>query len=163
VSRRGFTLVELIAVIVVLAVLAAVAVPRYFDYRERAMASQAMGMRKALQDAVRAKQYSGVGLNQFGWPSDVNDILATVSGRGQNPWLPNSLALMADTEDRVTKWHPRVKIIEDRTVDDTSGWYNPANGMVRLWTPRQSTTQATIDLYNLVNSSEITSLSQTTQ
>jgi prepilin-type N-terminal cleavage/methylation domain-containing protein len=33
---RAFTLVELIAVIVVLAILAAVAVPRYFDYRDRA-------------------------------------------------------------------------------------------------------------------------------
>jgi type II secretion system protein G len=34
--RRGFTLVELIAVIVVLAVLAGVAVPKYFDYSARA-------------------------------------------------------------------------------------------------------------------------------
>ncbi len=38
-ERGGFTLVELIAVIVVLAVLAAVAVPRYFDYRDRAAVS----------------------------------------------------------------------------------------------------------------------------
>ncbi|MCU0688932.1 MAG: type II secretion system GspH family protein [Phycisphaerales bacterium] len=34
-TARAFTLVELIAVIVVLAILAAVAVPRYFDYRAR--------------------------------------------------------------------------------------------------------------------------------
>ena len=33
---RGFTLVELVAVIVVLAVLAGIAIPKYFDYSNRA-------------------------------------------------------------------------------------------------------------------------------
>lgn len=33
----GFTLIELVAVMVVLAVLSGIALPRYFDYRERAM------------------------------------------------------------------------------------------------------------------------------
>ncbi|MCU0688407.1 MAG: type II secretion system GspH family protein, partial [Phycisphaerales bacterium] len=36
----AFTLVELVAVIVVLAILAAVAVPRYFDYQQRAVATR---------------------------------------------------------------------------------------------------------------------------
>jgi prepilin-type N-terminal cleavage/methylation domain-containing protein len=39
-TRHAFTLVELIAVIVVLAILAAVAVPRYFDYRESALVAR---------------------------------------------------------------------------------------------------------------------------
>lgn len=52
--HRGFTLVELIAVIVVLAVLAAVAVPRYFDYRDRASVSATVGMWRSLNAAARA-------------------------------------------------------------------------------------------------------------
>jgi prepilin-type N-terminal cleavage/methylation domain-containing protein len=50
-NRRAFTLVELIAVIVVLAILAGVAVPRYFDYRQRALTSAIAGEVRAVQRA----------------------------------------------------------------------------------------------------------------
>ena len=42
-SRRGFTLIELIAVIVVLAILAGVALPKYFDYAAQAKESACKG------------------------------------------------------------------------------------------------------------------------
>lgn len=42
-SHRGFTLIELIAVIVVLAILAGVALPKYFDYSVKAKESAARG------------------------------------------------------------------------------------------------------------------------
>jgi prepilin-type N-terminal cleavage/methylation domain-containing protein len=42
-ARRAFTLIELIAVMVVLAVLAGVAIPKYFNYADRAKSSALSG------------------------------------------------------------------------------------------------------------------------
>ena len=42
-ARRAFTLIELIAVMVVLAVLAGVAIPKYFNYADRAKSSALAG------------------------------------------------------------------------------------------------------------------------
>jgi prepilin-type N-terminal cleavage/methylation domain-containing protein len=43
VARRAFTLIELIAVLVVLAILSGIALPRYFDYSDRARSSALQG------------------------------------------------------------------------------------------------------------------------
>lgn len=43
-AKAAFTLIELIAVIIVLAILAGVAVPKYFDYTDRARTSAVQGV-----------------------------------------------------------------------------------------------------------------------
>lgn len=53
-TRRAFTLIELIAVIVVLAVLAGVAVPKYFDHTSRARSSAVLGTVGGVRTALAA-------------------------------------------------------------------------------------------------------------
>lgn len=51
-GRRAFTLIELVAVMVVLAVLAGVAIPKYFNYADRAKASSVQGTLGAVRTAL---------------------------------------------------------------------------------------------------------------
>jgi prepilin-type N-terminal cleavage/methylation domain-containing protein len=50
--RSGFTLIELIAVLVVLAILSGVALPKYFDYSERAKTSALQGSLGGVRTAI---------------------------------------------------------------------------------------------------------------
>ena len=50
--RMGFTLIELIAVIVVLAILAGVALPKYFDYSANAKSSSCKGTLGGVRAAI---------------------------------------------------------------------------------------------------------------
>ena len=51
-ARKGFTLIELIAVVVVLAILAGVALPKYFDYAAQAKVSACKGALGGVRSAV---------------------------------------------------------------------------------------------------------------
>jgi len=51
-SQRAFTLIELVAVMVVLAILAGVAVPRYFDYTDRARTAALQGTLGNLRSGI---------------------------------------------------------------------------------------------------------------
>ena len=64
-ARRGFTLIELIAVLVVLAILSGVALPKYFDYSERAKTSALQGSLGGVRTAI-ANFYSNMSVEGEG-------------------------------------------------------------------------------------------------
>ena len=60
--RKGFTLIELIAVVVILAILAGVALPKYFDYAAQSKASACKGVLGGVRAGV-ANFYSNAAIS----------------------------------------------------------------------------------------------------
>ena len=73
-KKRGFTLVELLIVIVILAVLAAIAIPRFMDSGTRSKEASLKGDLKLLRNAIELFH------NDTGaWPSATSDLTVTTA------------------------------------------------------------------------------------
>ena len=164
--RHAFTLVELIVVIVILAVLSGVAIPKYFNYRDKARESTAAANRAALSTAINQWRSHSALSGTLTWPATLDLVLETSQGdEFFNPYrLPNQPIYLPDPDNSATKWHPQVKTVEERMQSSYKGciWYNNDNGAVRFCVARQSTQQASLALYNRVNGSRVTGYNQTT-
>lgn len=66
-SKKGFTLIELVMVIVILAILAAVAIPRFIDLKENARSATARGIASAIigSATMAHAQYLVTGTNTY--------------------------------------------------------------------------------------------------
>lgn len=111
---KAFTLIELIAVIVVLAILAGVAVPRYFDYTNRARTSALQGTLGNVRSAM-SNFYANASLS--GTPAYPTLVQLTTTGTVVMDAFPSNPFnnLSSVTAATSTEW-------TNRTVAGSAGW-----------------------------------------
>lgn len=113
-SERGFTLIELVIVIVILGILAAVAIPKYEDMREQAQVATIKGQLGAIRSAV-AIQYARNALNGN---ATFPVLDGTIFADGRVPKEPVN-------NSSVVKTTPG--------VDNAGGWqYTATTGIVKI-------------------------------
>ncbi len=164
--RRAFTLIELIAVMVVLAVLAGVALPKYFDVSDEAKRSAARGACGALKTAIENWRMNDAVVNggSGSFPPNLDQVLETQDGNELlNPYWVSGMDVY-----NIDPGGPNKMLVQNKTIEVGlqngwgSIWYNPDNGRIAFRVAEQATDQETIELFNYVNQTSITSLSQTT-
>jgi MSHA pilin protein MshA len=95
-NRKGFTLIELIIIIIILGILGAVAVPKYLDMRREAADATARGMLGALRGA-NSVVWSNRLANNYTGTYSFGELVVAAQVAGDLTWVINGGTAMTLT------------------------------------------------------------------
>lgn len=82
-SESGFTLIELLVVMLILGILAAIAIPAFFNQREKASDAQAKSMARTAETAMETYSTDHGGVYTNVTPAKLNAIEETITVAGE--------------------------------------------------------------------------------
>jgi len=116
-NKKGFTLIELIMVIVILGILAAVAVPKFLDLQGSARTARLDNLTGALRSAVNILHANYI---ISGTTYDVTSVVNSVDAQGLTPVVASGTSITAADDNSVT----RTWVYTDLTGVGTPGVVN---------------------------------------
>jgi len=133
-NQRGFTLIELVIIIVILGILAAIAIPKYQDMSSDAREAACRSALGALRSGITIYYANqAVQSGTAGWPP--MDSLGNVGTVMEQAIPPNPYVADTDAPDSIVTGVTKGTVIGTR-----GGWaYNPTTG--EIW-PNDSTNGA---------------------
>ena len=153
-KSAGFTLVEILIVVVILGILASIVIPQFSSATEQSKAVATASIVRTVQSKV-FENYAMDG----NYATTLEDSWFVEGSLPHNPLAPEqqSPIVLYDNSAADNATHPADKLVT------TSGafWYNPNNGTFRALVPAQDTEALTLELYNQANSAQVSSLAAT--
>jgi len=128
--QKGFTLIELVMVIVILGILAAVAIPKYVDMQDEAKAAAAKGVIGSIRSAISIQYAKNALAGNAVFPS-IAELTATgATSIFVEAQMPESPVDVSGNKNTVTAG---TSPIDDTDCDETSAYVYDANtGEIRF-------------------------------